>query len=238
MSDRVAVMLAGGKGTRLLPYTLIIPKPLVAIGEYPIAEILVMQLKRNGFTDVYMAVNHQANLIRDYFGDGSKYGIKIHYYLEKKPLGTMGPLTVMKEDLPDDFLVMNGDVLTDLSFSSFFERHRAGDAFLTVSGKRRTEIIDYGVLHVNAEGTLVDFEEKPTISHVMSMGVYGLKKKTLSFIPEDTYFGFDTLVRALLADQREVHVAAYDGYWNDIGRPSDYQQAIDDFEKMKERFLS
>jgi len=237
MSDRVAVMLAGGKGTRLLPYTTAVPKPLVVIGEYPIAEILIRQLKNDGFTDIYLAVNHQAELIRDYFGDGRKYGIKIRYFFEKTPLGTMGPLSAMREDLPDRFLVMNGDVLTDLSFSKFLTQHNANQALLTISGKQRDEIIDYGVLHVDKSSRLIGFEEKPVLSHTVSMGVYGLCKKTIDYIPKDVYFGFDRLVKLLIDHQEPVEVIIYDGYWNDIGRPADYKQAIQDFKSIKGRLL-
>src|SRR5438132_9740917 len=141
--SRRAVVLAGGKGTRLRPYTTVLPKPLMPIGEYPILEVVVRQLVQAGFDRITMAVNHQAELIRAFFGDGSKWGISIDYSLEDKPLGTMGPLRLIT-DLPDHFLVMNGDILTDLDFGAFFDQHVAGNHLFTISSHLRQQVIDYG----------------------------------------------------------------------------------------------
>ena len=131
-----AVILAGGRGTRLRPYTLVLPKPLMPIGEYPILEVIVKQLVKHGFTSITMAVNHQADLIKAFFGDGSKWNIRISYSLENQPLGTMGPLKLMN-DLPENFLVMNGDILTDLSFSKFYESHINSNKIFTISSFKR-----------------------------------------------------------------------------------------------------
>lgn len=237
MCDRVAVLLAGGKGTRLMPYTTSIPKPLVSVGLYPIAEIVVRQLKKNGFTDVYFAVNHLADLIREKFGDGSAYGMRFRYFREDTPLGTMGPLQTMRADLPENFIVMNGDVLTDLPFGSFLEEHiRAGSLF-TIASKERTHTIDYGILHLGAHDELTGFEEKPSLPYQVSMGVYAANRKVLEDIPAGVYFGFDHLMLSLLEQKKPVRVVRYGGYWNDIGRPDDYLRAIEDVDSLKGTFL-
>ena len=142
---RRAIILAGGKGSRLRPYTIVLPKPLMPIGDFPILEVVVRQLVRDGFDHISMAVNHQASLIRAFFGDGSKWSIKIDYYEEDKPMGTMGSLNKIN-DLPDDFLVMNGDILTDLNFGEFYDNHRENKSLFTIGANKRLQLIDYGVL--------------------------------------------------------------------------------------------
>lgn len=231
-----AVILAGGKGTRLRPYTVVLPKPLMPLGEYPIMEIVVRQLAKDGFEHITFAVNHQANLIEAFFGDGSKWGIKIDYSLEHKPLATMGPLNLIK-DLPDNFLVMNGDILTDLDFSAFYEKHVSGDHIFSISAYHRNHVVDYGVLDVNDKSTLVGFREKPMMSYLVSMGIYMVSRDVLEYIPNDKAYGFDTLMYDLLAAEKNVQVESFEGYWMDIGRPDDYMQAIDDFAEKRLEFL-
>ena len=148
MSKR-AVILAGGKGTRLRPYTVVLPKPLMPIGESPILEVIVKQLAAAGFDHITMAVNHQAEIIKAFFMDGSKWGIRIDYSLEDQPLGTMGPLKLIK-DLPEHFLVMNGDILTDLDFATFHDAHVASGRIFTISSHLREQLVDYGVLETTA----------------------------------------------------------------------------------------
>ncbi len=160
MSKR-AVILSGGKGTRLRPYTVVLPKPLMPLGEYSILEIVIRQLVKYGFTHITLAVNHQAELIKAFFGDGTKWNVKIDYSLEDKPLSTMGPLKLI-QDLPDNFLVMNGDILTDLNFSSFYEDHVKQKSIFTISSYERTHIMEYGVLEINDEKELTGFSEKPS----------------------------------------------------------------------------
>lgn len=226
---KTAVILAGGKGTRLRPYTIAIPKPLVPIGDSPILEIIIGQLRNKGFEKVILTVNHQADLIQAYFGDGSKQGIDIAYSLEKKPLGTMGPLKLLK-DLPDDFLVMNGDVLSDLDYGRFLDEHIQNHELFTISSYKRTQPVDYGVLEVGSGSMLTGFQEKPHLEYDVSMGIYALSRSVLGFIPENTFYGFDTLMKDLLMRKEKIAVRRYDGYWMDIGRPDDYQKAIDDLE--------
>lgn len=231
-----AILLAGGKGARLRPYTVVLPKPLMPIGEYPILEVVVRQLVRSGFDRITMAVNHQAELIKAFFGDGSKWGTLIDYSLEYKPLGTMGPLRLIP-DLPDHFLVMNGDILTDLDFAGFYQEHVAGNHLFTISSHRRQQLIDYGVLETDATQHLVGFREKPRTDYEVSMGIYMVSRKVLDFIPESQPYGFDNLMLDLIKADKKVRVMSFDGYWLDIGRPDDYMQAIEQFEAMKTKFI-
>jgi len=225
-----AVVLAGGKGTRLRPYTVVLPKPLMPIGEYPILEVIVRQLADHGFGHITMAVNHQAGLIQAFFGDGEKWGVKIDYSLETSPLGTVAPLLLLR-DLPEHFLLMNGDILTDFDLGEFYARHVAEHRLFTIGAARRTHMIDYGVLDVDSRNTLSGFREKPFVEYLVSMGVYTLSREVLSAVPVDREFGFDDLMLELLERKLRVHVQRHDGYWRDIGRPDDYMQAIDEFEE-------
>lgn len=235
--SRRAIILAGGKGARLRPYTVVLPKPLMPIGDHPILEVVVKQLACAGFERITMAVNHQAELIKAFFGDGAKWGVAIDYSLEDKPLGTMGPLRLIP-DLPEHFLVMNGDVLTDLDFAAFHDGHVAANSLFTISSHRREQSIDYGVLETDSGRCLVGFREKPKTEYEVSMGVYMISRKVVELIPGGTSYGFDNLMLDLISTERKITVRAFDGYWLDIGRPDDYLQAIDEFETMKSRFLN
>jgi NDP-sugar pyrophosphorylase family protein len=234
--SRRAVILAGGKGTRLRPYTVVLPKPLMPIGEYPILEVIIRQLVGAGFDHITLAVNHQAEIIKAFFQNGERWGIRIDYSLEDQPLGTMGPLKLIK-DLPDNFLVMNGDILTDLDYAGFHDNHVASGNVFTISSMCRQHQIDYGVLDTDDGGQLVGFREKPNVSYEVSMGVYMVSSKALSWIPAGRPYGFDNLMLALLAASEPAAVKTFNGYWLDIGRPDDYARAIDEFETMKSRFL-
>jgi NDP-mannose synthase len=226
-----AVVLAGGRGTRLRPYTVAIPKPLMPIGELPILEIILRQLAHHGFEHITLAVNHQAEILRAYFGAGQKWNLRIDYSLEDRPLGTMGPLKLLK-DLPKDFLVMNGDILSDLNFAAFAESHVKEGRLFTISAARREQIIDYGVLQAGKDNHLSGFQEKPKIPYLVSMGIYCLKREVLDFVPADQPFGFDQLMLKLLDERQAVKVTTHGGYWLDIGRPDDYQKAIDDWPSL------
>ncbi len=235
MSKR-AVILAGGTGTRLLPYTVVLPKPLMPIGEYPILEVIIRQLKRQQFTHVTLAVNHQANILKAFFGDGEKWGVHIDYSLEKRAMSTIAPLALIP-DLPENFLLMNGDVLTDFEVSPFLDRHIAGDRLFTIAAAPRWQLIDYGVLQIDASHRLIGFAEKPRTQYLVSMGVYAVNRKILQFVPPDSKFGFDDLMKDMLTKNAPVAVEPYEGYWLDIGRPDDYIQAVDEFEKRRDQFL-
>ncbi len=234
--SRRAVVLAGGKGTRLRPYTVVLPKPLMPVGEYPILEVIVRQLAAYEFDRLTVAVNHQANLIQAFFGNGEKWGIDIDYSLETRPLSTIAPLCLIP-DLPDQFLLMNGDVLTDIHLAELLARHSTSGAAFTVAAARRKHTIDYGVLHVDQSNLLTAFSEKPSVDYLVSMGVYIVSKSVLSMVPRDQPYGFDNLMLDLLGRQERVQVYPYDGYWLDIGRPDDYMQAIEEFEAKKDTLI-
>ena len=225
--SKTAVILAGGKGTRLRPYTVVLPKPLMPIGEYPILEVIIRKLAASGFERIIMAVNHQADIIKAYFGDGSKWNINIEYSLESKPLSTMGPLKLI-DNLPDDFLIMNGDVLSDVDFNMLYNLHKKKGNIFTISGFNRVLRSEYGVLELNESGHLSNFKEKPTYDLTVSMGIYVASSRILAGIPQDIPYGFDHLMYDLLQAGTPAYVHLHKGYWLDIGRPDDYMQAIED----------
>lgn len=223
-----AVILAGGKGTRLKPYTTIIPKPLVPVGDKAILEILLLRLKKSGITDVHICLNHSADLIKAFFGKGEKLGLSISYSQEDIPLGTVAPIKLVK-NLPENFLVMNGDLLTDLNFLDLYNVHISKKSMLTIAAFRRNLQIDFGVLEMNdITGALSTFIEKPVYNYNVSMGIYAMKREILEMIPDNTPFGFDNLLHLLLGEKIPVNVFPYKGYWLDIGRPEDYDKANDD----------
>jgi NDP-mannose synthase len=234
---RHAVILAGGKGTRLKPYTVVLPKPLMPIGEFPILEVIIKQLAQNGFSRITLAVNHQAEIIKAFFMDGSKWGVSIDYSLEDKPLGTMGPLNLVK-DIPENFLVMNGDILTDLNYRQFYDDHVQNKRIFTVSSYKRIHKVDYGVLETDVSGHVIAFKEKPALDYEVSMGVYMLNREVLKLIPHNINYGFDNIMLDLINSKTPAYVSAFEGYWLDIGRPDDYSQAIDEFDSMRSRFIS
>jgi NDP-sugar pyrophosphorylase family protein len=236
MSKR-AIILAGGKGTRLYPYTWVLPKPLMPVGEMPILEVIIKQLVSNGFTHITLAVNHMAEIIKAFFGDGSKWGIKVDYSLEDKPLSTMAPLKLIK-DLPENFLIMNGDVLTDLNFSDFYNSHICGNNIFTISSFKRTQLNDYGVLEIGEERKLFGFKEKPVSFFEVSMGVYVANRSIIDVIPDNTFYGFDHLMIDLIKLNNPASVKMHEGYWLDIGRPDDYHIAIEKFSSNPELFLN
>jgi NDP-sugar pyrophosphorylase family protein len=227
------VIMAGGKGTRLKPYTTALPKPLVPIGDsHAILEIVLHQLARQGFTDVILAINHLGSLIRAFVGDGSRFGLRVEYAEEQVPLSTIGPLFGLRDRLPEHFLVMNGDVLTDLDYADLLRTHASSKAPLTVATFHRTVKVDFGVLAVK-DGRIVEFREKPVLDYHVSMGVYGLSARTIAPYPAGLAFGFDQLVLELLARGDRPASYDFDGYWLDIGRPEDYDEANRTFETVK-----
>jgi NDP-sugar pyrophosphorylase family protein len=230
-----AVILCGGKGKRLRPYTIVLPKPLMPVGEYPILEVIIRQLAIQGFDQITLAVNHQAELITAFFGDGSKWNIPINYSLEDEPLGTMGPLKLISE-LPEHFLVMNGDILTDLPYQRFFENHLQEQAVFSICSHERRDKIDYGVLDTQS-GQLTGFREKPETTYEVSMGIYMVSRQALQKIPANQPYGFDQLMLQLLNDKEKVRVQKYEGLWLDIGRPDDYLEAIEKFDQLKDKIL-
>jgi len=223
-----AVILAGGKGTRLKPFTYVLPKPLVPVGEKPILAILVSQLKKHGITEITFCVNHMAELIMAYFGNGEKFGVNITYSMEEKPLGTIAPLKLLK-NLPDDFLLMNGDLFTDLNYLDLVKYHLEKKALVTVGVYTRKVGIDFGVLEIE-NGLMAKFVEKPEYQYQVSMGVYVFNRAVLEYVPEGMPFGFDQLMLKLLEEKKQVHVYPFGGYWLDIGRLEDFEKANHDLE--------
>ncbi|MFD4600449.1 NDP-sugar synthase [Streptomyces sp. NPDC058464] len=232
-----AVILAGGKGVRLRPYTTALPKPLVPIGDqHAILEIVLRQLSTAGFTSVTLAIGHLGGIIRAYVGDGSQWGVSVDYATEESPLGTMGPLLNLRQRLPETFLVMNGDILTDLDYADVLARHRASGAPLTIATYARQVHIDFGVLTTD-DGKVVAFTEKPSVDYRVSMGVYGLSRAALAPYTPGLPLGFDELVIDLLAAETPPHAYEFDGYWLDIGRPDDYDRANAEFTTRKSLLL-
>lgn len=230
-----AIILAGGKGTRLKPYTTVIPKPLVPVGnEMPIVEIVIRQLVNHGFEHITIAVNHLANLIMAFFGDGQKWNVKIDYSLEDKPLSTIGPLTLIS-DLPENFLVMNGDILCDLNYREFYDYHVKNGNDITVSVFKREAKIDFGVLKFNAGNCITEFFEKPTYHFDVSMGIYCLNRSIVEQLPKGKPYGFDNLMIDGLRKKQKIIAKPFDGFWLDIGRPEDYESANENYQELKKK---
>jgi len=231
-----AIILAGGKGTRLRPYTIALPKPLVPIGEKPILEIIITQLISSGFEHITITINHLADIIKAFFGDGSKWGIKIDYSLEQKPLSTMGPLSLLT-DLPENFLIMNGDILSNIDFEKLYDFHISKESIFTISSYVREQKTDYGVLEIDSNDNLSDFKEKPVEQYDVSMGIYFANRKILKYIPYNTFYGFDNLMLDLIKSNNLPFIKRHVGYWLDIGRPDDYEKAVEKFTNLPRKFL-
>jgi NDP-mannose synthase len=220
-----AVILAGGKGCRLLPYTAVFPKPLVPVGDRPILAIVIEQLRQAGFTRLTLAVGHLAGLIQAYFGDGSRFGIHIDYSIETTPMGTAGPLSLV-DDLDDDFLVMNGDLLTDLDIRAFVAAHRSAGAIGTIAVYRKVVDLTLGVLSLDAESQVVDYVEKPSFDYLVSTGIYCFKPAVLEYLVSGVPCDLPDLIRRLIARRQRIHGYLFEGNWLDIGRPEDYETAL------------
>jgi len=231
-----AVILAGGKGRRLAPYTNILPKPLVPIGDMPILEVMIRQLQRCGVDEITLAVGHLANLLQAFFGDGSRFGLRIHYSLEDRPLGTVGPLALIPRPA-EAFLTMNGDVLTTLDYRDLVGFHRRSGALATIAMHKRSIKIDLGVIHFDGGNRVTDYVEKPTHHYTVSMGIYVYEPRVLDYVPAGEYLDFPDLMRQMLQVDELVVAYPFDGYWQDLGRPDDYEQAAQDFESMRAQFL-
>jgi len=231
-----AVILAGGRGTRLAPYTTILPKPLMPIGERPILDIIIHQLRHYGFNDINLAVGYLAELLMAYFGNGERFGVNITYSREEKPLGTAGPLSLVP-GLTERFLVMNGDVLTAINYADMLASHRASSEIGTVAVYSRSVQIDLGVVEYDGQYRLTDYIEKPTHDYKVSMGIYIFEPRVLDFIPRNMRLDLPDLVKKLVAAGETVNCYPYNGYWLDIGRPDDYQQAVADFERLADQLL-
>lgn len=237
-----AIILAGGQGTRLKPYTTLFPKALVPLEEMPVLELVLRQLKAHGFTEITLAVGHLSELIEAFFGDGRKLGVSITYAREDQPLGTAGPLKALS-DLPENFLVMNADIVSDINFRALFEFHCQPKAqqvanLATIAVYRRTSKIDFGVLEFDSVSHRIhNFIEKPMLEHSVSMGIYVFNQAVRQFIPENTFFGFDQLMKTLIQEQQAIQAYPFNGYWLDIGRVDDYETAVNDFKIKRNQLL-
>lgn len=231
-----AVILAGGKGTRLAPYTKVIPKPLMPIGDMPILEVLLHQLKRAGVNEIVLTVGHMAELLRAFFQNGERLGIPIRYNYEQKPLGTAGPVRLV-EGLDNTFFVLNGDVLSTLDFADMLAFHRRSEAMVTIAMYNRPVKIDLGVLQLAGDHRIIGYIEKPTFDYHVSMGIYIFEPDALPYIPDGQYYDFPSLILNLISHGKKVVGYPFGGYWQDLGRPDDYEQAIQDFENMRDQFL-
>lgn len=216
-----AIILAGGKGTRLAPYTTVFPKPLVPVGDMPILEIVVRQLSHFGVRRITMAVGHLSELIMAYFGDGVRYGVQIDYSREEQPLGTAGPLSLVKE-LDSTFLVMNGDLLTDLDFRGLMNDHLHSGAVATIAAHKHQHKINLGILELDEQNCVKEYIEKPTYTHPVSMGIYVFEPQVLKFIPQSIHFDLPDLIMGLLKAGLHVRASLFNGYWSDIGQHADY----------------
>jgi NDP-sugar pyrophosphorylase family protein len=226
-----AVIQAGGLGTRLKPYTMILPKPLMPIGNQPVLELLLKWLRRNGTRDAYITTGHLGHLIGAVCGDGSQWDMRIKYTRETLPLGTVGALTLLRDDLDRTFLMLNGDVLTDLDLNAFGMFHRQHGGLLSIAVARRRIRIDFGIIE-EQDGNVIGFREKPSLYHTVSMGIYCMEPEIIDFIPRGVAFGFDDLMFCLLGKSVDIHCYVHEGLWLDIGRVEDFQAAQEtDFEE-------
>jgi NDP-mannose synthase len=233
------VILAGGLGTRLRPYTTVLPKPLMPVGDRPILDIVIRQLVRAEFERITIATGYLAELIEAFFGDGSRYGVQIDYFREDEPLGTVGALSLI-DDLDQDFLVMNGDILTDMGYSELIEYHHRGGQTATIAAHHRDVQVTLGVIRLGHGGDptqVTGYLEKPVLSYVVSMGVYYFSPRVREHIPSGERFDFPELVLRLIAAGETVRVWHSDSHWFDIGRYEDYEQAQDSFAQLRHRFL-
>jgi NDP-sugar pyrophosphorylase family protein len=234
-----AVVLAGGAGTRLRPYTAVLPKPLMPVGDRPVLDIVLRQLKAAGFERITIATGYLAELIEAFFRDGSAYGLQIDYHRELEPLGTVGALALI-EDLDAPFLVMNGDVLTDLDYRALLDRHAASDAALTIATMTRDVDVSLGVMHFGDEAAperVTNYVEKPTLHYDVSMGVYAFDPRAIAHIHPGVRLDFPELVLRLLAHEERVEAWRPGGFWLDLGRHDDYEHAQGEFERLRDRLL-
>jgi len=233
-----AVILAGGKGTRLKPYTTIFPKPLVPLGNRPILDIIIKQLIYYGFHDITLTVGYLAELIQAYFSNikNEFKEIKINYVREKKPTGTAGSIGMIS-GLNETFLVMNGDILTSLDYSKLISYHFEKKSILTIAMYKKKVKIDLGVIEIDQNNILTGYIEKPENIYPVSMGIYVYEPDVLKYIEPNKYLDFPTLVLRLLENGEKIVGYPCDDFWMDIGRQEDYALAQEKFEIMKDKFL-
>ena len=227
-----AVILAGGLGTRLAPYTTVLPKPLMPIGELPVLEVIIRQLRSVGFTRIELATGYLSGLLEAYFGDGSRWDVHIRYHLERERAGTAGPIALLESSLDDVFLVMNGDVLTDLHFGDLLENHVASGAVLTAATCERKITLPLGAIVHGPDGAVTDYVEKPTYHFECSAGIYAMKKAVVPFIERGRPYDLPELVRRLIEIGQPIRTFPITGFWLDIGTPDDFRRATEEFDTL------
>jgi NDP-mannose synthase len=230
--SRKAVILSGGLGTRLKPFTEVIPKPLLPIGEKAITEIQIERLKEYGFTDIYLATNYKSEYLENFFGNGSRYDVSLSISKEEKPLGTAGPIKLLKDKLTDaPFLVMNGDILTLANFGELYDFASGNDGFLTVGIKKIITPYQFG--NIWFEGDKVTrIDEKPDIITYALAGIYIMKPEILNLIPDNEYFGMDLLMKKMLSQELPIFKYEITEYWLDVGRVEDFEKAQEAYKIM------
>jgi NDP-sugar pyrophosphorylase family protein len=227
-----AVILAGGEGQRLLPYTASFPKPMMPVGNKPILELITKQLKAAGIEEILIATGYMEEIIRSYFDDGARFGIPIRYSREEKPLGTAGPLSLVREHLREPFVVINGDILTDIDLRAFIERHRVSSHDVTLGLAGRQQQIDFGVVGLDAQGIFDAWDEKPVLDYLVSMGIYVMNPSVLALLPDNTFLNLPDFVVSLKRAGVRIGSYVHQGYWLDIGRREDYERACRDAESL------
>ncbi len=227
------VILAGGEGKRLRPYTYVLPKPLLPIGDKPILDITLEKLKTQGIKDIILAVNYKAGLFDIIYGDGSSRGMNISYLRESQPLGTAGPLRSLKDKIFDDFFVMNGDIICDLNLEDLKKTHREAEADITVVTRKIETPINFGVLQIENE-KIVGWDEKPKIKSEISAGMYMLKPSVLDLIPKNEFYDMNDLVKRIILNGGKVLRFLYGGDLLDVGNREDYRKAQNNFEEKKD----
>ncbi len=220
-----AIILSGGLGTRLKPFTEAIPKPLLPIGEKAVLEIQVEHLRDNGFNEIYLATNYKSAYIENFFGDGSQYGVKLHISKEEKPLGTVGPVKLLESEMSEEpFLVMNGDILTLLSYRNMYDFALSKNSLLTIGTKEIITPFQFGNIFFDGD-YVTGIDEKPDIRTTILAGIYIFKPELLQIVPSDERYNMDTLILNMLARGMPITHYPIKEYWLDIGRPDDYEKA-------------
>lgn len=226
-----AVILAGGLGHRLRPFTEIIPKPLLPLGDKSILEIQINRLRACGTTEVFLATNYMSDLVEAFVGQSSRFGVAVHVSKEEKPLGTCGPLALLRDRLSQPFLVMNGDILTKLDFREFYDYSLAQQAALTVATKTIATPFRFGNVEVGPDNTIVSIEEKPTFTLEVVAGIYCMTPRIFDLIPDGQYFGIDGLIMRMLAEKMRIVRYRINDYWLDIGQVEDYTKAREEYQQ-------
>ena len=227
-----AVILAGGKGTRLRPYTTNFPKPLMPIGDKPILEIVINRLKEYKIDDIIITTGHLGELISSFFKNGKKYGVDISYSKEDEPLGTAGPLNLIKEKLTGTFLMMNGDILCNINFKKLITYHKKQKNFATIALAKRKINIDFGIVNITDTNKFAEWKEKPSIEYLVSTGIYVFEKESLKLLPKDGFFNLPDFILKLHKENKKISGYIHNGYWLDIGRPDDYEKACKEYTEI------